>query len=85
MKRFDNDFLGELSTDAKPHIANLANDIRLLREQSDFLLFAKPHFTQAMLHFRSGGELLDANRSACADVAQRTHERLLAFGIRLHA
>lgn len=82
--RFNNDFLGQLHTDTEPDIANLADNIRVLGEKTDFLLFAKAHFAEAMLHLGRGGEFLDSDGSSCADVTKGTNERLLAFPVGLH-
>ena len=68
MDRLDDDLFRELRADAKADIANLADNIGLLSEEADFLFFAKAHFTEAMGDFGRGGELLNADGSACADV-----------------
>src|SRR5688572_15374238 len=68
MNRLDNDLLRELHADAETHIADLANNIRMLGEQADFLLLAEAHFTEPMSDLGSCGELLDANGSSCANV-----------------
>jgi hypothetical protein len=69
MDRLDDDLFRELRADAKAYIANLADNIGLLSEEADFLFFAKAHFPEAMGDFRGGGELLDADGSACTNVA----------------
>jgi hypothetical protein len=81
--RLDKNFLGKLGADAQAHIANLANDVRMLREQANFLFFAEAHFPQPVLYFRGGGELLDANGSSGPNVTQRTDEWLRAIRVRL--
>jgi hypothetical protein len=78
VERFNEDFFRELSADPEADIADLANDVRLLGEKADFLLFAKTHFAQAMLHFRRSGKLLDADGSAGADAIQWADKRLKA-------
>jgi hypothetical protein len=69
VERFDQDLLSKLCADAQPHIADLADDIRMLGQKPDFLLFAKTHLTKPMRDLGRGRKLLDANGSACANVA----------------
>jgi hypothetical protein len=40
-----------------------------LGEETDLLFFAEAHFTEPMLYFGRGGEVLDFDGSACANVA----------------
>ena len=69
MDWLDNDFLGQLRTDAQPNITNLADDIGVLRQKSDFLFFAEAHFAEPVGDFRSSRELFNSNGSACPNVA----------------
>ena len=68
MNRFDDNFFRELRADAEAHVANLANDVGLLGEKSDFLFLAKAHFAETMSDFGGGGELFDADGGSCANV-----------------
>jgi hypothetical protein len=51
-QRFDHDFFRQLSADAESRVANLADDMGVLADEPDFLLFAKAHFAQAAGDFR---------------------------------
>jgi hypothetical protein len=68
-KRFDENLFGQTGTDAKPGVADLANEIGVAAEKLDFLLLAKAHFPQSMSHFRGCGELLDPYGDAGIDAA----------------
>jgi len=80
-KRLDQDFLGQLRTNAKTNIANLADNIRFLAEQSYFLFFAKSHFAKSVSDFRRGGQLFDPDGCSCLNLRQRTNKWL---GATLH-
>ena len=69
VNRLNNDLLGKLRTDPQTYVANLADNIGMLRQKPDLLLFAKPHFAEAMGDFRRRCKLLDSNGSACTNVA----------------
>ena len=73
---FDQDFFRQALADAKPGVANLAQQAGLTAEQLDLLFFAKAHFAEPMGHFRGSGELFDAHIDARAHAAKRTQEWL---------
>ena len=84
LDRLDQNFLCELRADAQAHIANLANNVGLLREQPHLLLFAKTHLAEPMCDFRRSRKLLDPHRSARPNMAQRADKRLRTFRIRFY-
>lgn len=69
MNGLNDDLLSELRADAQTDVAHLTNDIGVLSQKANLLLFAKAHFPETMRDFGGGGKLLDANGSACANVA----------------
>ena len=80
----DQNLFRELRADAQPHIANLANNIRMLSEQSHLLLFAETHLAKPMRDVRRSRKLFDPDRSARPNMAQRTDKRLRTFRIRFY-
>src|SRR5215217_7920115 len=82
-KWFHEDAFGQLRADAYPHITNLANDICLLTQELDLLLFAKTHFAQAMGHLTRSRKLLDPHSRSGAHLAQGANEWLAA--LRFHS
>lgn len=54
-KRFDQDRIRQFLADAQPRVADLANEIRIARQQPDRLLLSQPHFPQPVRHLRRGG------------------------------
>jgi hypothetical protein len=59
--------LSQLRTDRQPRVTNLANEIRLTRQQLDDLVFAQPQFAEAVLKLRRGAKPLDAHGHAGFD------------------
>jgi hypothetical protein len=84
MDWLDQNLFGQLRADPQAHIANLANNVRLLGEQPDFLLFAKAHFPETMSDLWGRGKLLDPNRGASPHAAERANEWLRTFRIRFN-
>ena len=68
MERLDQNLLRQLRADPQPHIAYLADNIGVLGQKTDFLLFAEAHFPKPMGYFRWRIKLLYSYRSACANV-----------------
>jgi hypothetical protein len=50
-----------LLAESQARIAYLANEIGSARDELDYLVLAKPDFTQPILKFRAGAELFDSN------------------------
>lgn len=78
--RFHQDGLRELFADGEPGIADLTDEVVAARDEADDLIFAEAEFAEAILNFRRGAELLDADRNACLNAAQGTN-----FAMRLIA
>jgi len=74
--RLNPDRFRQFRTDAKPDIADLADEVGLLAEQLDLLVFTEAHFAQTMGDFRRGGKLSDPAGHADAHLGERTDERL---------
>jgi hypothetical protein len=55
MKRLDENFFGKLRANAEADVANLADDVGLLGQETDFLFFAKAHLAKAMFYFGRRG------------------------------
>jgi hypothetical protein len=66
----DHDEPGQPFADGKPGIADLADKIRLARQQPDNLVFTKADFAQSILNLGRGAELLDAHRYASPNPIQ---------------
>src|SRR5262249_36015551 len=81
-QRFHQDFFGQLRADAHAHLANLADDIRLLAEKLDFLFFTESHLAKPMGHFRRGRKLLDSHSRPRAHLAQGARKWLAALRFR---
>jgi hypothetical protein len=69
--------------DAQPGAADLADNTCLTAQKLDPLLFAEPHFPQAMGHVCGGGKLLDAHVHTRPHTAQGAQKRLGAHGFSL--
>jgi len=54
--------VSELCADGQARVADLADEIRLTRDQLDDLVLAQADLPQTFLEFRRGAELLDAHR-----------------------
>lgn len=55
---------------AEPRVTNLANNIGVAADETDFLVFAKTHFAQAAGDFGRSGNLFDANGHPSFDMAE---------------
>jgi len=69
-QRFDENELRELRADGQSGVANLADEIRLAGNEPDDPVFAQADFAKAILHFRPGAKLFDANGDTGLDAAQ---------------
>jgi ApbE superfamily uncharacterized protein (UPF0280 family) len=59
--------LSQLRTDRQACVTDLANEIRLTRQQLYDLVLAQPQFAEAVLEFRRGAKPLDAHGHAGFD------------------
>jgi len=76
--RFHQNGFSKLGADAKPGIADQANEVALAAQKLDLLLFAKTHLTKTMGNLGRSGKLLDADGCAGNDPAQRAQEWFFA-------
>src|SRR5688572_12176292 len=66
----DHDELGKLPAQGEPGIADLADEVGAVGDKLDHLILAESDFPQALLHFRRGAELANADRHANTNAAQ---------------
>jgi hypothetical protein len=69
-KWLNQDGLGKFLADAESRIANLADEVRIPRKQSNLLFLAESQLSEPIAHFRGSGELLDTNHRAGLHLAQ---------------
>ena len=67
--RLDQDQLSQLFADCEAGVADLTDEVVLAGNQADDLVFADADFSQPILNFGCGAELLHANRHSCLNTA----------------
>jgi len=80
----DHDQLSQLLADGEAGIANLADEIGLAGEVPDNLVFAQAEFAQAVLQFRRGAKLFDADGNAGFDTGKGANFASVLFHARFN-
>jgi len=83
-QRLHQDGVSQFYAEAETNVADLADEVGLLAEKFDLLVFAEAHLAEAMGNFGRGGKLFDPAGGTHPQLAEWTDERLFTTRGGLH-